>query len=241
MTVEPSDVPVGGRPDLTRAILKRLLQLAAAVLLQGVVLFVAAGQTDWIMAWVYLGSYVALIALNAAILLPRNPDLIAERGRIKENTKGWDKILIIPMTFFGLGTLAVGGLDRRFEWTPRLGWTTPVTGLALYLLGFGLVSWAMASNRFFSSVVRIQKDRGHTVATGGPYGWIRHPGYLGMMVSVFGVALLLGSRWALIPAALYVATMAARTVLEDRTLRAELPGYPDYAERVRHRLVPGLW
>jgi protein-S-isoprenylcysteine O-methyltransferase Ste14 len=99
----------------------------------------------------------------------------------------------------------------------------------------------MASNRFFSSVVRIQADRGHTVATGGPYRFVRHPGYAGFIAGSFGAALLLGSRWALLPALLSAVLLVVRTVLEDRTLRAELPGYAEYAARVRHRLLPHVW
>jgi protein-S-isoprenylcysteine O-methyltransferase Ste14 len=220
---------------------KRLAQLAAFVVIQGLVLFLASGQPAWFMAWVYLGSYAVLVALNAAVLLPRDPELIAERGRIKENTKGWDRVLMVLLTIFGLVTLAVGGLDHRFRWTPALGWSVPLVGFVLFLLSWGLVSWAMASNRFFSSVVRIQADRGHAVADGGPYRLVRHPGYLAMMVSISGVALMLESLWALIGAGLYAATMVVRTVLEDRMLKVELAGYQDYAARVPYRLVPGLW
>ncbi len=221
--------------------MRRLAQLAALVLIQGVVLFLVSGQPGWLMAWVYVGSYVVLLALNAAVLLRRDPELIAERGRIKHNAKRWDKILMIPLTILALGALIVAGLDRRFRWTPALAWGVPATGFAFFLVGWGVVSWAMASNRFFSSVVRIQEERGHTVADGGPYGLVRHPGYAAMILSMIGVALLLESLWTLIPAGLYGATMVVRTVLEDRTLRLELVGYQDYAERVRYRLVPGLW
>jgi protein-S-isoprenylcysteine O-methyltransferase Ste14 len=99
----------------------------------------------------------------------------------------------------------------------------------------------MASNRFFSSVVRIQTDRGHTVATGGPYRFVRHPGYVGMMVSALGTTILLGSLWAFIPATLLIGLIIFRTALEDRTLQNELEGYKEYAARVRYRLLPGVW
>jgi len=241
MNTRPADPLVGGPADLTRAIVRRLAQLAAFVVIQGVILFISSGQPGWRMAWVYLGSYVVLVGLNAAVLLRRDPELIAERSRVKENTQGWDKVLMILLTIFGLGTLAVGGLDCRFRWTPVLGWPVPLAGFVLLLLGWGLVSWAMASNRFFSSVVRIQADRGHAVADGGPYRLVRHPGYLGMVVSISGVALMLESHWALVGAGSYAATMVVRTQLEDRMLKAELAGYREYATRVPYRLVPGLW
>jgi protein-S-isoprenylcysteine O-methyltransferase Ste14 len=241
MTLKNLNPPVDNRRDMARGLVRRLAQLAALVVLQGVILLLASGQPDWRMAWVYLGSYVALIAVNAAILLPRDRELIAERSRIETNAKRWDKVVMVLLSVFSLGMLTVAGLDRRFGWTPPLGWVIPAIGLLLFLLGFGLVSWAMASNRFFSSVVRIQEDRGHAVADGGPYRHVRHPGYLGMMVSVVGTPLLLGSPWALIGAGLYASTLVVRTVLEDRMLRRELPGYTAYAARVRHRVLPGFW
>jgi protein-S-isoprenylcysteine O-methyltransferase Ste14 len=114
-------------------------------------------------------------------------------------------------------------------------------GSILLVAGIGLGAWAIASNPFFSSVIRIQTDRGHVVATGGPYASLRHPGYLGSILTAFGTPLILGSGWAFVPEAAAAAGIVARTALEDRILRRELPGYGDYARRVRFRLVPGVW
>jgi protein-S-isoprenylcysteine O-methyltransferase Ste14 len=196
---------------------------------------------NWGAAWVYLGVYLGLIVANAIVILPRDPELIAERGRIQTNVKSWDKVFSVFYTLCSLGLLVVAGLDNRWGWSPQLNLTTQLVGLALYVLGFALVSWAMASNRFFSSVVRIQTDRGHTVATGGPYRFVRHPGYVGMMVSALGTTILLGSLWAFIPATLLIGLIIFRTALEDRTLQNELEGYKEYAARVRYRLLPGVW
>ena len=113
--------------------------------------------------------------------------------------------------------------------------------LAAAALSMALVTWSMASNRFFSSYVRIQKDRGHVVASGGPYRYVRHPGYVGMLGFGLATPLILGSVWALIPAGLTLVVVVVRTALEDRTLQRELEGYQAYAQRVRYRLVPGLW
>jgi protein-S-isoprenylcysteine O-methyltransferase Ste14 len=109
------------------------------------------------------------------------------------------------------------------------------------ILGSALSVWAMASNRFFSGTVRIQRDRGHTVVDGGPYGLVRHPGYLAWCISAPAIPLMLGSLWALIPALLGLCALVLRTSLEDKTLREELPGYEGYAQRVRYRLLPGVW
>jgi protein-S-isoprenylcysteine O-methyltransferase Ste14 len=160
---------------------------------------------------------------------------------MKKDAKAWDKVIGVLFGVFGLGLLVVAALDARFALSPPVPTALAAAGLAAFVGGFGVSTWAMASNRFFSTVVRIQADRGHTVATGGPYRFVRHPGYAGFIVGAFGTALLLGSRWALVPAALSAALVVVRTALEDRTLQRELPGYPDYAARVPYRLVPRLW
>jgi protein-S-isoprenylcysteine O-methyltransferase Ste14 len=241
MTTEPAGVTSDDRGQLRAGIVKRLIQLLGSLLVQALILFLCAGDIGWTAAWIYVIASLLLMALNAVILLPRHPELIAERGRLAQNAQRWDKLLMIPMIVFSLATLAVAGLDRRFGWTPRLDWTIPGAGLILFFFGYGLVSWALASNPFFSSVVRIQTERGHTVATGGPYARIRHPGYLGMLVSILGTVALLGSWWALVAVAPYALTLVTRTILEDRMLQEQLPGYREYAARVRRRLVPGIW
>ena len=235
-TTTPMQPPVKPTRGLVR---RRVIQLGLFVAVQAAVLLGGSGRPSWTRAWVYLAGYVGLIALTAAVV--RNPELFAERARVRKDAKTWDKLLSVFFGIFGLGLLAVAALDLRFGWSPPMSTAVAAAGLASFVAGFGLSTWAMASNRFFSSVVRIQADRGHTVATGGPYRFVRHPGYIGFIVGAFGTALLLGSRWALVPAALAGALVVVRTVLEDRTLRVELPGYADYAARVRYRLLPRVW
>ena len=237
-TPSPSAAPKPG--PRTRALVRmRAIQLAAFILLQAAILFLGSGQPGWTSAWVYLVSYIGLIALTRVVV--HDPELFAERARMRKDAKTWDKWLSVVFSVFGLGVLVVAALDVRFGWSPPMVAALPFVGLALFLLGFGLSVWAMAANRFFSTVVAIQADRGHTVATGGPYRFVRHPGYAGFIGGGIGIPLLLGSWWAFVPAALSCAVVVVRTVLEDRMLHAELPGYGDYALRVRHRLVPGVW
>jgi protein-S-isoprenylcysteine O-methyltransferase Ste14 len=130
--------------------------------------------------------------------------------------------------------------DGRFHWFP-LSDAIVVVGYALFLLGFALTTWAEAVNKFFEPTVQLQTDRGQYVVDTGPYRYLRHPGYAAAIVLMAGMALALGSLWALIPAALATALLILRTRWEDQTLQAELPGYQEYAARTRFRLLPGVW
>jgi protein-S-isoprenylcysteine O-methyltransferase Ste14 len=227
--------------DLTTGVSKRLLQLILITLFQAAVLFIAAGRLDWAMAWVYLAAYIANIAINAVFLLPRHRDLVAARSELKADTKRWDKILLVFYSTAAISILLVAGLDVRFGWTPPYNLAVHIVGLIFYELSFALVAWAMAANRFFASTVRIQTERGHTVVTGGPYHYVRHPGYVGMIVSALAMPFLLGTLSAFIPVVVLIGLTILRTALENRTLQAELPGYKEYAQRVRYRLLPGVW
>jgi protein-S-isoprenylcysteine O-methyltransferase Ste14 len=224
--------------NTSRKVRNRMIQVVITYLILAAILFISAGRLDWIWAWAYLGVGLVILIINT-IIMP--PELIAERGQPGENVKPWDKLLTTLAQFPTLGVPVVAGLDERFGWSPQLVPAIHLVGLALFVLGQGLFSWAMASNKFFSTLVRIQIDRGHTVAASGPYRYVRHPGYVGFIVSFFGMSLALGSLWALIPAVLIACLLIVRTYMEDRTLHDELPGYSDYAQRVRYRLLPGIW
>jgi protein-S-isoprenylcysteine O-methyltransferase Ste14 len=213
-----------------------------AKLFVAAVLFTSAGRLDWVMGWVYLGVFLAFDVATALVLLPKSPELLAERARIQEGTKGWDQVLVrLAALYLPMAAWIVSGLDDRFGWSPQMPAALQIAALAVVVSGYGLVVWAMAANPFFSGTVRIQKDRGHTVATGGPYCHVRHPGYLGAILFTLLMPILLGSLWALIPAGLALPAYVVRTALEDRTLHAELEGYAEYAEGVRYRLLPGVW
>ena len=227
-----------GESDLASRVRKRMLQVVIQTLLIAAILFIASGRLDWGWAWAYLGVGVGILVINASVL---PPELIAERGQIKEDTKGWDRLLAPLLILPTLGTLIVAGLDERFGWSPQLTVAIRVITLIVFALAQGLFSWAMASNKFFSGTVRIQEERAHAVASGGPYRYVRHPGYVGYIMSWLATSLALGSLWALIPAGLVMCLMVVRTALEDKTLVEELDGYPDYAKQVRYRLLPGVW
>ncbi|MFN2110862.1 MAG: methyltransferase family protein, partial [Anaerolineae bacterium] len=174
----------------------------------------------------------------------RHPGLMAERQNIEniQEAKTWDKTLAPLMALsVGFPLVIVAGLDHRFDWSPVFPLWLIVLGFFLIALGYAFSVWAFVENRFFSSVVRIQTDRGHEVCDSGPYRIVRHPGYAGNILPLLGIVLALSSLWTLIPAAVALVIAVIRTTLEDRTLQEELPGYQEYAHRVHYRLIPGIY
>ncbi len=227
--------------DVARGALQRGVQVFAILIIYAVLLFAAAGRLGWLAAWAYLAVYLITVLVNMSIIITRNPDFAAERGRTKQDAKGWDQKVTSIAGVFMIAGLVVPGLDVRFGWSPQFGTEVQIAGLAGLVLGYVLFSWAMLSNEFFETQVRIQAERGQNVATSGPYRFVRHPGYVGIILQLLATPVLLGSLWGILPAVCAAAMFILRTALEDRTLRDELDGYGDYAARVRYRLLPGLW
>jgi protein-S-isoprenylcysteine O-methyltransferase Ste14 len=233
--------PTQNRPNLATGIAMRVVTVVIFMLVQAVVLFLAAGQLNWTWAWVYLGICLAILLINGTIMLRTSPETIAERGQPKD-TKTWDKVVsgLYGLALY-LALPLVAGLDVRLGWTPELSTAWHIVGAVVLVGGLALAAWAMIANAFFSTAVRIQSERGHTVCRSGPYRFVRHPGYVGFILQSLGTLVLLGSWWALIPGVTAVVFMIIRTSWEDRTLQAELPGYRDFVQEIRYRLVPGIW
>ncbi len=203
--------------------------------LQGALLFGGAGRLTVAAFWAYLGLLaVAMVVVVATI----DRDLLRER--VSPGAGGTDRGLRAMIMPFSVVALLVAGLDGRWGWS-RVAAGVQIGSFAAIAMAFGLVMWAMRVNRFFSPVVRIQSERGHRLVTGGPYGVIRHPGYLAAVVWFAALGPALGSWWAMIPAAGGVALMVRRVIIEDRYLREHLEGYGAYAGRVQYRFVPGVW
>jgi protein-S-isoprenylcysteine O-methyltransferase Ste14 len=208
------------------------------------VIFLGAGTLRWPMGWWYYGLSVAATIISRIIVARVNLDQLRERGTSMsaDNAKSWDRALsmlvglVIPVI-----TLVVIGLDHRWSWSPVVASWLSTLGILLLVLGYSLATWAFIVNQFFSGVVRIQVDRGHFVISAGPYGFVRHPGYLGGLISIIATPIMLGTLWGLVPVAVYIAVLVMRTALEDRTLQEELPGYREYSQRTRYRLLPGVW
>lgn len=229
-------------PSRRGSVARWVVREISGTLMAGLILIVTSWRWNWAAAWVLVGIYAATFLAQAVILIPRSPELLAERSeRLRPDTKPWDKKLL---PFYGISALAllvIAGLDLRLGWSHPLPASVRYLGLGLALLGNGIVTWAMAVNSFFAFSVRIQKERGQKVATGGPYRMVRHPGYVGAILFALGTTLLLGSAWSLIPAAAAALLLVTRTSLEDQTLKAELDGYAGYSEKTRFRLLPGIW
>ena len=222
-------------------------QWAASVLVYlsiPMVLLVCGGDSDWWQAWGYSLLIVAAGIGGRILAERRHPGLLAERQNIEkfQSAKAWDKLLAPLMALsVSFPLVIVAGLDHRNGWSPEFPLWLNVLGFILISLGYAFATWALVENRFFSSTVRIQTDRGHVLCDSGPYRIVRHPGYAGNIPPLLGIVLALGSVWTLIPAAAALIIAVISTVLEDRTLQRELPGYRDYARRVRYRLVPGIY
>lgn len=208
----------------------------------GLVLMLSAGRWDWGAGWLYVFIFLAFDAATALVVLPDSPGLLLERSRRTPNVKSWDKV-IMPLAAGILPLIGwvLAGLNDRWGWAPAVSPGVQLVGFLLTLIGHAVIVWAMGANAFFSPVVRIQEERGHRVAEGGPYRIIRHPGYLGAILFSLGIPLLLESWWALIPGFIGIILYVLRTLLEDRTLQMELQGYSEYTERVKFKLIPGVW
>jgi protein-S-isoprenylcysteine O-methyltransferase Ste14 len=221
---------------------RRLVISAGSSLLIFVLcLFLPAGTLAWPKGWLFFSVTVAASILITIYLHRVNPDVVAARVNRHEGTKGWDRVLLGLFLPTLVSILPVAAMDDgRFYWFP-LPWWVCVIGYVLLIAGILGVTWAESVNRFFEPTVRIQADRGHTVIDFGPYAIVRHPGYVSGFLVFIGTPLSLGSLWALIPAVMACLLLIVRTILEDRTLRTGLNGYGEYAQRVRYRLIPGVW
>jgi len=225
----------------TKLIARYAIRETLGLVVMGVALFWSAGRIDWWPAWAAIAVMAAWITATAIVIFRFNPYLLAERLGPRKGAKLWD---ITIMSILGLTQLVryiVAGLDQRYGWTGGFPLAAQMAALIICVLGYALVVWATASNTFFSQIVRIQSERGHTVVTGGPYHYVRHPAYVGAILYELAVSVLLASWWALIVSGLGVILLVLRTTLEDRTLQAELTGYAHYARQVRYRLLPGIW
>jgi protein-S-isoprenylcysteine O-methyltransferase Ste14 len=234
-----SDIPhTEKHPNAVAGILKRAGAVAILPVLLTVILFLAAGRLDWSWAWVYLGMNLANVLIVGSIAIRTNPVTVAEHDELKKTEK-WDVGSVFYLLAMYIALPLAAGLDVRFGWARDLSIAWHVAGASVLAVGLGLASWVMITNPYVWSEVPIQ--RGQTVCSTGPYRFMRHPAYAGLILQALGVPILLGSLWALIPGITAAVCIIIATSSEDRMLQAELPGYQDYVQKVRFRLVPGIW
>ncbi len=224
-----------------KLIVRYIVREAMGLVIMGVALFWPARRLDWWAAWAALAVMAAWIVATAVVIFRFNPGLLAERLGPRKGARSWDLTIMSIVGLLQLARYIVAGLDQRYGWTGDFPWAAQGVALVLCGLSYALVVWATASNAFFSQIMRIQSERGHTVATGGPYRCVRHPAYVGAILYELAVPVLLASWWAGIPSGVNALLLILRTALEDRTLQAELSGYAEYARQVRYRLLPGIW
>lgn len=222
----------------------QILLLILVYLLIPAILFACAGDLHWWQAWAYSVMVFAAGIGGRFWAEKRHPGLLAERVNFgkAQDVKAWDRVLSRLMSIsVGFPLVIVAGLDHHYGWTSTFPLWVSILGLLLIGIGYAFATWALVENRYFSGVVRIQMDRGHTVCDTGPYRFVRHPGYAGNILPLAGIVLGLGSLWTILPAAFALLIALLRTALEDRMLQAELPGYQEYASRVRYLLFPGIY
>ena len=230
--------------EMRPAIRSWIVRAALGIVGYGLILFLSAGSIFWIWGWILLILLFTFLAAHLVILLPYNPGLLVERGKgiYAKGVMLWDKwISSIGAGVLPLCSWVIAGLDYRFLWIGSVSLTGRIICLLIIVFGYTLFLWAMSSNTFFSEGVRIQKERGHTVTTGGPYRFIRHPGYSGAILAQIAIPLMLGSLWALIPGIAAGILYMIRTYLEDSYLMKNLEDYDKYSSMVRYRLIPFIW
>lgn len=221
--------------------LKDTVRVIATIIFLLAIIFVPAGTFNWPEAWLLLGLYFFVVGGCLIWLKKNDPELLKERRSVRKDVKTWDKKIIFAYTIFLLIMLVLVGLDAvRFRWS-----RVPLVWKAVGYIGFipavTLGFWTFKQNTYLAQYVRIQKDRGHRVITTGPYEYVRHPMYVGVMLFILCCPLALGSLYSFIPASIIVILFIIRTSLEDKTLQQELEGYQEYAKKVRYKLIPGIW
>jgi protein-S-isoprenylcysteine O-methyltransferase Ste14 len=220
---------------------KFLAKALVMSLIFSALLFIIAGKIDYFQGWIFLGTNIITSLMNFWTNKD-DTELIKERSKIGEGAKSWDKLILGLSGVTYLIFIAVAGLDSgRYQWSPNFHWSIYVLGIVFTVVGQVFFLMAKKGNKYFSTVVRIQTDRGHKVCNTGVYKIVRHPGYLGMMISLAALPFITGSVWSVIPIAIGIVLLFIRTNLEDKTLKKELPGYAEYSETTKQRIIPKIW
>ena len=217
------------------------MALGMTYLLMPLTLLTSGGDLAWWQGWLFSVLFLVIGIGSRVLAEKKHPGLMAERSKFgkDQNVKPWDKVLAPLMAIsISFPLFVIAGLDYRFGWSPVFPIWLNILGFILIILGYAFASWAIIENRFFSTMTRIQMDRGHIVCDSGPYRIVRHTGYAGNILALPGIVMALGSIWTIIPVIVALIITTIRTMLEDKTLKEELPGYREYVNLVRYRLIP---
>ena len=218
---------------------KAVANTTTVALVSAVLVFALTRWMGWSLGWVYVWLCVAALVINLFCALRWNPVLIGRRMGFAKGTKSWDLVWFALFLPIMIAVYAIAIMESGWvSMAPDGAW---LLGLMMFITGWVLLIWCHIVNPFLEKTVRIQTDHGHRVIETGPYAYVRHPFYVGIVLLLFSIPLMLMSNWAFIPAILASVGLVIRTILEDRTLYRELPGYADYSTRVRARLIPGIW
>lgn len=220
--------------DLIRLVYTRLF---IGVLIMILILFLPAGTLAYWQAWVYLGCLVIPMLIVLNFWLRKDPELLERRMRMREKEVAQKKIIRASYFIFPLFFL-LPGFDYRFGWSSVPVWLVIIAD-CIVLIGYGLFVLTIRENRFASRIIEVQN--GQRVITTGPYSLVRHPMYLGVMLIYFLTPLALGSYWALLISIWILPILAARIINEEKVLERDLPGYLEYQQKTRYRIIPGIW
>jgi protein-S-isoprenylcysteine O-methyltransferase Ste14 len=224
-------------------VLNLILQTIVWYAFMGVIIFNAAGTLNYVGGWLYLGEMVAISVVFGAYGVRADPGLLRERLKppVQKGQPLADKLVVIPILLLVFGALGFMAADAaRWRWS-MMPPSVQGAGCGLLLAAFLFMYWTMRTNSFAAPVVKIQKDRGQTVITTGPYAIIRHPMYFGALFYFAGTSLVLGSWWGLATVPIFALLLGIRIGIEEKTLHSGLEGYDDYTRRVRWRLIPLIW
>jgi protein-S-isoprenylcysteine O-methyltransferase Ste14 len=216
------------------------LSLVVLAIIMGLLLFIPAGKVDYWQGWVYLSIFFGAAALTTRYIIRRDPALLERRmrGGPMAEKRPTQKIIMIFTSLGFVALLVVPGLDRRYGWS-EVPVSVVLTGDALVAVGFYFICLVYKENTFASATIQVVPDQ--NVISTGPYAIVRHPMYASAILYLVGTPLALGSYWGLVPLAAMLPFLIWRLFDEERLLSATLPGYKDYQNRVRRRLVPGIW
>ena len=234
---------IQSKPKINKYGRRYIIGMTVLPIYQLVLFIIIARRTDYLPLWIFFITSLLAVPLGTIIAAKINPDIINYRGIYKKpGLQLWDKILIRVYGLFSLYLpVIMAAYDIGKDQNTTLPLAVSIMAILILFIGRGIFIWGMCVNDFFDTMVHIQDDRCHKVVTSGPYRYVRHPGYTGLMLWILSIPLILGSAIALIPSAIGCAILILRTYLEDRMLKQELQDYRAYAERVRYRLCIGIW